>query len=59
MRYALHMITQPNVVSALRGKRGELAGQIDALQDQLRQAMIDLDHVDCTLRLFYPDIELD
>lgn len=53
------MITQPNVVSALRGKRGELAGVIDALQDQLRQAMIDLDHVDCTLRLFDPDIELD
>lgn len=59
MRYALHMITQPNVVSALRGKRGELAGQIDALQDQLRAAMIDLDHVDATLRMFDPDIELD
>ena len=53
------MVTQPNVVSALRGKRGELAGQIDALQDQLRAAMIDLDHVDATLRMFDPDIELD
>jgi hypothetical protein len=48
-----------HVVSALRGKRGEMAGLIDALQDQLRQAMIDLDHVDCTLRMFDPDIELD
>ncbi len=48
-----------HVVSALRGKRGELAGRIDALQDQLREAMIDLDHVDATLRLFDPDIELD
>ncbi|WP_295635820.1 hypothetical protein [Novosphingobium sp.] len=46
-------------MSALRGKRGELAGRIDALQDQLREAMIDLDHVDATLRLFDPDIELD
>ena len=48
-----------HVVSALRAKRGELAGRIDALQDQLREAMIDLDHVDATLRLFDPDIELD
>ena len=48
-----------HVVNALRGKRGELAGRIDALQDQLREAMIDLDHVDATLRLFDPDIELD
>lgn len=50
---------QTHAISALRDKRGELAGQIDALQDQLRQAMIDLDHVDSTLRLFDPDIELD
>lgn len=48
-----------HVVSALRGKRGELAGQIDALQDQLRQSMIDLDHIDCALRMFDPEIELD
>lgn len=48
-----------HVTSALKAKRGELAGRIDALQDQLREAMIDLDHVDATLRLFDPDIELD
>lgn len=48
-----------HVISALRSKRGELAGQIDALQDQLREAMIAVDHVDCTLRLFDPDIDLD
>ncbi|WP_239805151.1 hypothetical protein [Croceicoccus hydrothermalis] len=48
-----------HVVSALREKRGELAGQIDGLQDQLRQAMIDLDHIDASLRMFDPDIELD
>lgn len=48
-----------HVVSALRDKRGELAGQIDGLQDQLRQAMIDLDHIDASLRMFDPDIELD
>jgi len=59
MRYVSGMITQPNVVSALRSKRAELAGQIDALQDQLREAMIQIDHVDCTIRLFDPDIDLD
>ena len=48
-----------HVISALRAKRGELAGLIDGLQDQLRAAMIDIDHVDSTLRLFDPDIDLD
>ena len=52
-------MTDTHVLSALRSKRAELAGQIDALQDQLRQAMIDVDHVDSTLRLFDPDIDLD
>jgi len=32
---------------------------VDALQDQLRQVLIDLDHVDCTILLFDPDAELD
>jgi len=50
---------RPNAVSALKSKRGEIAGRVDALQDQLRQALIDLDHVDCTILLFDPDAELD
>jgi hypothetical protein len=49
----------PNAISALKDKRGEIAGRVDALQDQLRQALIDLDHVDCTILLFDPDAELD
>ena len=49
----------PSAVSALKSKRGEIAGRVDALQDQLRQALIDLDHVDCTILLFDPDAELD
>ena len=52
-------MADPHVLTALRSKRAELAGQIDALQDQLREAMIAVDHVDCTLRLFDPDIDLD
>lgn len=48
-----------HAITALRDKRGTLTGTIDALQDQLRQAMIDLDHIDATLRMFDPEIELD
>jgi len=48
-----------HVVSALKDKRGQLAGTIDALQDQLRQAFIDMDHIDASLRMFVPDIELE
>lgn len=48
-----------HAITALRDKRGELSGNIDALQDQLRAAMIDLDHIDATLRMFDPEIELD
>lgn len=58
MLYVSGMVTQ-HAITALRDKRGELAGTIDALQDQLRQAMIDMDHIDATLRMFDPDIELD
>lgn len=50
---------RPNAISALKDKRGEIVGRVDALQDQLRQALIDLDHVDCTILLFDPDAELD
>lgn len=53
------IMADPHVVTALRSKRAELAGLIDALQDQLREAMIAVDHVDCTLRLFDPGVELD
>ena len=56
--YVSAMVTT-HAITALRNKRGELAGQIDALQDQLRQAFIDMDHIDATLRMFQPDIELD
>lgn len=50
---------RPNAVAALKNKRSEIAGRVDALQDQLRQALIDLDHVDSTILLFDPNAELD
>lgn len=47
-----------NTISGLLTKRAELAGLAEGLQDQLRQALIDMDHVDCAIRLFDPDIDL-
>ena len=47
-----------HVVSALIAKRAELAGQIERIQAELRQAVTDLDHIDASLRIFKPDIDL-
>jgi hypothetical protein len=51
-------MTDTHVVSALKDKRMVVAGQIETLQAQLRQAVIDLDHVEAALRLFDPDVEM-
>jgi hypothetical protein len=48
----------PHVVTGLISKRAELAGRIEHLQGQLRQAVIDLDHVEAALRLFDPDVDM-
>ena len=49
----------PHVVTALIEKRRELAGKIEGLQGQLKQAVVDLDNVESTLRLFAPEIDLE
>ena len=51
-------MTDTHVVSALKAKRIAVASQIESLQGQLRQATIDLDHVEAALRLFDPDVDL-
>jgi hypothetical protein len=48
----------PHVVTALIAKRAEIAGQIEHLQGQLKQATVALDNVESTLRLFAPDIDM-
>ena len=45
----------PHVVTGLIEKRREIAGQIEALQARMRQAVADLDHVEAAIRLFKPD----
>ena len=47
-----------HTINALVRKRSEIAGRIEHLQDELRQAVIDLDNVDHTIHLFDPTIEL-
>jgi hypothetical protein len=51
-------MTDTHVVSALKEKRIQIASQIESLQGQIRQATIDLDHVEASLRLFDPDVDL-
>jgi hypothetical protein len=47
-----------HVVSALIDKRAELAGQITRFEQQLGQFRADLTHVDATIRLFAPNLEI-
>jgi hypothetical protein len=48
-------MADPHVISALRAKRAELAGLIDALERQVGQLRADLIHVDGVLRLYQPE----
>lgn len=52
-------MAEPHVVTALIRKRAEIAGLIEHHQTMLRQAIIDLDNLDATLRLFAPDIDFE
>jgi hypothetical protein len=53
-------VTQENqhTISALIRKRAEIAGKIESLQGQLKKAVLDLDNVEATLRLFAPTIDM-
>jgi hypothetical protein len=48
-------MADPHVISALRVKRAEVAGLIDALERELAQQRADLVHLDSVLRLFQPE----
>ncbi|WP_086739010.1 hypothetical protein [Erythrobacter colymbi] len=49
---------RPNVISGLLTKRAEIAGLVEGLQDRLREALINLDHIDQTILLFDPEADL-
>jgi hypothetical protein len=48
-------VAEPHVVTALRAKHAELAGEIKVAEQRLRKLWSALEHVDATLRLFAPD----
>lgn len=48
-----------NVLSGLIRKRAEVAGELEAAQQRVRQLIIDIDNVDATIRIFAPDIDLE
>ncbi|HEX3756616.1 MAG TPA: hypothetical protein VHV26_16220, partial [Rhizomicrobium sp.] len=48
----------PHVLTALIAKRREIAGQIEDLQRRLKLAVTELDNVECTIRIFDPEIDL-
>lgn len=49
---------QPNVLHALTRKRAEIAGRIEQSQSALRDLVEELEHVDATIRIFNPDINV-
>jgi len=48
-------MADPHVISALRAKRGEVAGLIFDLERQIAQCRADLVHLDSVLRLYQPE----
>ena len=46
------------VISGLTAKRAEVSGIIADLEERTRQARADLAHIDATLRLFDPDVNI-
>jgi len=51
-------MTDTHVVSALKTKRVEIASQIEDYREKMRLAVIALDHVEASLRLFDPDVDM-
>jgi hypothetical protein len=47
------------VVSGLIEKRAETVGQLAAAQELIARLMADLNHLDATIRIFQPDIDLE
>lgn len=47
-------MTEPHVISALVRKRAELAGLLAVAEKRAKRLRADLDHVDCTIKLFAP-----
>jgi hypothetical protein len=51
-------MAESHIVSGLVAKRSEMAGLIDHHQKQITQLAADLGHLDATLKLFAPEMDL-
>ncbi len=51
-------MAESHVMSALVTKRGELAGQIDYHQNQIKQIRADMASMDAAIKVFQPDYDL-
>ncbi len=51
-------MAETHVISAPKEKRIKIASEIEGLQSRLRKAVIDLDHIEASLRLFDPDVDI-
>jgi hypothetical protein len=52
-------IDRPNTLAGLIDKRAEIAGKIAPARADLRQLIIDLDHIDAAIRIFDPTFDPD
>jgi hypothetical protein len=50
-------MAEAHVISALKAKRVEIASEIEDHREKMRLAVIALDHVEASLRLFDPDVD--
>jgi hypothetical protein len=48
-----------HVLGGLMAKRAELAGKIEAIQKEMRQLVLSIDHIDAAIRLFDPNVDLE
>ncbi len=51
-------VERPNLLNGLVDKRAEIAGRIEANQQELRRLIVELDAIEATIRIFDPDIDM-
>jgi len=52
-------VKNEHVLSGLIAKRAELAGRVETLQRDMREAVLAIDHIDAAIRMFDPEAALD
>jgi hypothetical protein len=50
---------RPHVVTGLIAKRAEIEGEIENMQARLKEKVIELDHIEASIRIFAPEIDME